>query len=84
MPETKRNDAGMLNGSYSYNGQPQRGPDPDQLDAFREWIRPFLENTGPIVPSKEPPVGWVKYPDAYDSWGNVGKCPDRNHLHVRL
>lgn len=52
-----------LNGSYSLDGQPQSGPDPDQVDAFREWTRPFLENAGPLLPSKQPPVGWVKYPD---------------------
>lgn len=54
---------GALNGSYFLDGKPQSGPDPDQVNAFREWTRPFLENPGPIVPSKEPPVGWVKYPD---------------------
>jgi hypothetical protein len=35
----------------------------DDVDAFREWIRPLMMDKGTAVAAEDPPVGWEKYPD---------------------
>ena len=33
------------------------------VEAFREWVRPFMEDRGEPMASDDPPIGWEKYPD---------------------
>ncbi|HVZ21658.1 MAG TPA: hypothetical protein VG871_11375, partial [Vicinamibacterales bacterium] len=34
----------------------------DQVDAFREWIKPFMDVGTPPPPAEDLPVGWDRYP----------------------